>query len=266
MLNRDDYEEPRCLLCMEDGETEKTDTRRLARKLDEFYARDDTDGAERLLKSRLEESLQTNDANLEFFARNELIGVYRKTGRKDESLYHADKAMELAEKLGIADRGDGAYAFINAATAYKAFGYPEVAVMLFERIQPVCERDVAEAYALGSFYNNMALALCDVGRFDEAKERYEKALEVMSAEKGGETEKAITYLNLADLERAEKGEDCDVSALLEKARASLESENNAEDANYAFVCSKCAPVFAHYGMEKYAKELESRARRIYERA
>ena len=86
MLNKEDYEEPRCLLCMEDGDAEKTDTRRLARKLDEFYASDDMQGAERFLLGWLDESLQTNDANLEFFARNELIGVYRKTGRKDESL------------------------------------------------------------------------------------------------------------------------------------------------------------------------------------
>ncbi len=265
MLDRLDYEEPRCLLCMEGDEHEKTDPRRLAQKLDTFYARDDMEGAERFLNVWLEESVQTCDRRLEFFIRNELIGVYRKTGSKGASLDNADRAMALAEELGIDGRADGAYAFINAATAYKAFGYPDVAVMLFERVSPVCERDLAETYALGSFYNNMALALSDTGEYVKAAENYEKALAVMGTSPGSEPKQAITRLNLADLYSA-CGKADEAGAQLEKARALLDKEGVEQNANYAFVCSKCAPVFEHYGMTEYAKTLEERSRRIYERA
>jgi hypothetical protein len=36
------------------------------------------------------------------------------------------------------------------------------------------------------------------------------------------------------------------------------------DGYYAFVCEKCASVFAYYGDFLYAEELEERAKRIYE--
>ncbi|MBO7548809.1 MAG: hypothetical protein J6T77_02470, partial [Clostridia bacterium] len=76
---------------------------------------------------------------------------------------------------------------------------------------------------------------------------------------------AITHLNLADLYALEN-ENAKTGPELEKARALLENSAASSDANYAFVCSKCAPVFAHYGMAEYAKTLEERSRRIYERA
>lgn len=266
MINKEDYEEPRCLLCMEDDRSEKTDTRRLASKLDAFYARNDDAGAERFLLGWLAESGQTGDKALEFFVRNELIGLYRKSGRKDECLDNADKAISLAEELGISERGDGAYAFINAATAYKAFGYPEIAIMLFERILPACERDLAPGYALGSFYNNAALAYCDAKRYDDARAFYEKALATMESVPGYEAELAITYLNIADLVAAQRGAEEEINKLLQKAQSLLESGISDTDTNYAFVCSKCAPVFAHYGMNEYADALSERSRRIYERA
>lgn len=265
MLERSDYEEPRCLLCMESDGREDADIRRLAQKLDGFYARNDMEGAERFLELWLAESGQTGDKKLEFFVQNERIGVFRKTGRKEPALDSADRAVALAEELGIENRPDGARAFINAATAYHAFGYPEVAVMLFERVKPVCERDMADGYTLGSFYNNMALALADTGESAYAEELYCRALCVMENAPGGEPEQAITHLNLADLYALEN-ENAKISAQLETARSLLEKRASLNDANYAFVCSKCAPVFAHYGMAEYAKTLEERSRRIYERA
>ena len=266
MINKEDYEEPRCLLCMENDRSEKTDVRRLAQKLDDFYAHCDDAGAERFLFDRLDESGRIGDKALEFFVQNELIGLYRKSGRKDECLDRADKAMALAEELGIAGRGDGAYAFINAATAYKAFGYPEIAIMLFERILPVCERDMAPGYALGSFYNNAALAYCDAERFDDARAFYEKALSTMESVPDSAPERAITYLNIADLVSAQRGDDKETDALLQKAQTLLDSAVSENDTDYAFVCSKCAPVFAHYGKKEYADILSERSRRIYERA
>ena len=38
------------------------------------------------------------------------------------------------------------------------------------------------------------------------------------------------------------------------------------DGYYAFVCEKCASVFGYFGYFVYEKELEKRARDIYERS
>jgi hypothetical protein len=111
----------------------------------------------------------------------------------------------------------------------------------------------------------MALALADTGEFAYAEELYGRALCVMENAPGGEPEQAITHLNLADLYALENA-NAKIGAQLETARSLLEKCASSSDANYAFVCSKCAPVFAHYGMAEYAKTLEERSRRIYEGA
>ena len=139
---------------------------------------------------------------------------------------------------------------------------------LFERAKKVYETEL-DPYdtRLGGLYNNMALALVDLKRFDEADRLYRKAIEIMSNNDGGDLEVAITYLNIATAAEAEYGlldADEKISALLDKAKDIL--ENHAQkDGYYAFVCEKCASVFGYYGHFVYQNELSERARRIYER-
>jgi tetratricopeptide (TPR) repeat protein len=111
----------------------------------------------------------------------------------------------------------------------------------------------------------MALAFVDLCRFDEARELYMRAIEIMMAN-GGELEVAITYLNMASAAESELGlldADETIADLLNKARELLENATE-RDGYYAFVCEKCASVFDYYGQFLYAKELHDRARRIYE--
>jgi tetratricopeptide (TPR) repeat protein len=78
---------------------------------------------------------------------------------------------------------------------------------------------------LGGLYNNMALALVDLNRFREAHELYRKAVNVMEKNPDGESEVAVTYLNMASALEAEKGlldGDEEIRALLEKAMDCLE--------------------------------------------
>ena len=51
-----------------------------------------------------------------------------------------------------------------------------------------------------------------------------------------------------------------------KAEKLLYTESLPRDGYYAFVCEKCAPVFAYYGYFLTEQELHRRAGEIYERA
>ena len=240
---------------------------RILAKLDEHLHKNDYAAAERHLRYWLTEAKSTDDVPKELLVTNELMGLYRKLGKKDEALASVENALSLIERQGIGEQIGSATSYLNAATVYKAFGMAGRSLPLFERAQAIYETKLeTNDGRLGGLYNNMALTLVDLGRFAEANALYMRAIEVMQQVEGGDLEVAITYLNLASAAEAELGAlqaDERIGALLTQAEALLESHEN-RDGYYAFVCEKCASVFGYYGRFLYENELKERARRIYD--
>ncbi len=240
---------------------------RILSKLDEHLHKNDYPAAERHLCYWLSEAEANGDVRTELLVRNELMGLYRKLGREREAIGCAETALQKIDALGISHQVGAATTYLNAATVYKAFGMAERALPLFEHAKTVYERELEPSDTrLGGLYNNMALALVDLGRFADANELYRRAIEVMSQSKDGTPEVAITYLNMASACEAELGLEAAnerITDLLQRAEALLESHQK-RDGYYAFVCEKCASVFSYYGYFYYANELTERARRIYE--
>ncbi len=269
-LSREDYEEPRCALCMDKDAPAAIPQRRVREKLDEYMSRRDYAGAERHLNYWLAEAKQNGDLRGEFFVRGEMMGHYRKTGNKDQAILNANESLNLIEKLGFQDTLSAGTAYVNAATVYDAFDMPERAVALFEKARAVYEGNLGENDGrLGGLYNNMGLAYMALRRFGAAYESFLKALEVMGRVEHGALEQAITYLNLAnavELEHGlEKGEQ-KIEQYLDKAAVLLDDPTVPHDGYYAFVCEKCAPTFDYYGYFLTADDLNERAKAIYERA
>ena len=242
---------------------------RIISKLDEYLYKNDYASAERHLLYWLSEALNEQNASAEMLVRNELMGLYRKLGRKAEALENADTALKRIDTLGIGHQVGAATTYLNSATVYKAFGMAEKGMPLFEKARDIYEKELdGNDSRLGGLYNNMALSLVDMGRYEEANRLYRKAVLVMERLENGSLEVAITYLNMASALEAEYGlTDAEerIQEYVEKAQGLLE-ECEQRDGYYAFVCEKCASVFDYYGYFLYAAELKERARRIYENA
>ena len=240
---------------------------RILSRLDAFLHKNDYESAEKHLLYWIGEAEKYNDHRVELLARNELMGLYRKLSREAEALDCVKVTLSRIELLGISHQVGAATAFLNCATVYKAFGKAELAMPLFESARLIYERELDKNDSrMGGLYNNMALALVDLGRFDEANELYRAAIDVMKQNEGGELEVAITYLNMATALESEKGlldADEAINGYLSIAQNILDGYEN-RDGYYAFVCEKCASVFGYYGWFFYNKELEERARTIYE--
>jgi len=270
-MEPEDYIDPACPFCTEQYEktppVRSIPADRVIKKLDEHLSRSDYAAAERHLLYWLAEAEAGRDPRGEFLVRGELVGLYRKLGREKDSLGQSEKTMELVARLGMENGADGATAMINRATALKAFGHAKESLPLFEKARAVYESSPAlRPEMLGGLYNNYALALTDAGRFAEARALYEKALSVMEKAENGEPERAVTWLNLADLETAENGPEAAEEAVarcLGEAEALLDRPGIPRDGNYAFVCEKCAPTFAYYGWFMTARDLRRRAAEIY---
>lgn len=236
---------------------------RVLQKLDSLLAEKDFDAAEKHLKYWVADARASGDERALLTVINEQIGFYRKTGMEAEALDCAEKALALTECMQLSGTVTMGTTLINAATAYKAFDRAERALPLYEKAKEIYEAELkSDDRRLGGLYNNMALALLDLRRFDEAKALFENALSVMGKISGAEAEMAITYCNMADLSSAQGKNE--VSDYIKKAFELLDTETLPRDSYYAFVCEKCAPAFAYYGYPYCEKELLKRARLIYE--
>ena len=243
---------------------------RVLEKLDSYLDKKDFNSAERHLKYWIIEAEAGNDTGGKLSVLNELIGLYRKNGREAECFQAISDALALIETKDMEETVTSGTTLINAATGYKAFGKAEEAIPLYRRASIIYESNLEPNDSrLGGLYNNMALALTEMECYGEAEKLYHKAIDVMRHQENGELEIAITYLNLADLVTAkvgiEEGEE-EVEKNIIQAEKLLNTESIPRDGYYAFVCEKCAPVFGYYGYFLIERELNKRAREIYERA
>ncbi len=240
---------------------------RILSKLDEHLHKNDYVSAERHLVYWLNEATKAGDVRAELPICNELMGLYRKLGREDDAIGCAERALSVVDTNGIGAQVGAATTYLNVATVYKAFGRAADGIGLFERARKIYERELdTHDTRLAGLYNNMGLALVDLGRFREAEDCYNKAVAILQDSETGAPEIAITYLNMASAAEAEHGlEDAaeKIEELLNRAEHLLE-EYPTRDGYYAFVCEKCATVFDYYGHFFYANELKARAGRIYE--
>ena len=267
-LKPEDYLEPVCIFCKpEDGEAKPIDLRRCLTRLDEYLDRNDYDAARRHLDYWKTEALANRDLRGLLTVENERMGLFRKLGDEAAANEAVSSALELLSRTGLEGSATAGTTLLNAATVYKRFDRAAEALPLYEQAREIYERVLPpEDPRMGGLYNNMALALTDLGRFAEARALYEKALAVMEKQERGALELAVTELNLANLAEAERGlleaED-EIEARLDRAKSLLDDPALPRNGYYAFVCEKCAPTFGYYGRFADAEELKERAEEIY---
>lgn len=274
MLDKFDYAEPNCPLCngkdfyypKADAPVGHIPVGRIIDKVDGLFGRNDYVEAGRLLVYWRNEAIELRDKRGELAMESELIGYYRKQNDKENGLCSVRRALVLVDELKQNKLASGATILINCATAYKAFDMANEALPLYNEAERIYKNTLSENDPkFGGLYNNMALTLAELCRFDEAEDAYRKALDIMAKAQNGEAECAITYINLAHMYEA-CGKTEAISGCMDKAYGLLKSESLPHDGYYAFVLEKCAPSFGYFGNEDMYEEFMREAKEIYERA
>lgn len=275
MINGEDYKEPSCALC---GEKEfynpdknevkgRIPVMRIVEKVNAFFDKNDFCGAGNLLEYWEKEANELGDKNGELSIESELLGFYRKTGKKEKAENACNRAIELISELGLLGTVSAATVFLNIATVKKAFGEPETAVYYYENALTIYNDKLDKNDArFAGLYNNFALALVDLKRFKEAEKLYLSAIEIMKNTEKGQPDCAISYVNLAHLyldkgESKDKIEDC-----LFNAYNLLNDEKTAQNGYTAYVLEKCAPSFGFFGFNLIENEFNKKSKELYERA
>lgn len=273
MLDSFDYKEPNCKLCggkdfyypKENAPLGRIPVSRIIAKLDECYNKNDNTEAKRLLEYWQNEALSLKDFQGELSIINELLGQYRKLNDDKKGLWAVDRANQLIDLLDAKNNFSSATIYLNMATTLKAFNQPEKALAFFEKCFLIYSNNPEKSKPLLSgYYNNKALALCDLKRFDEAEEHFKLALTHLKGLDNELVDGAITFVNLAHLYYAQNKKS-EITDSLFSAYNLLNDEKVDKNGYYAFVLSKCAPSFRQFGYEKIALEFEQLSKEIYER-
>ena len=233
---------------------------RILDKYDRLMDSKEFEEAGRHLNYWVGEAETENDDRSAFTLLNELVGFYRMQGAKEETIKAIKKLLAKTDSMGLSDTVSGGTAYVNAATGYKSADMPEEALSLYRKALTVYERDLKpDDTRLCALYNNMAITLSSLKEYDEAYSYYNKALELLNNIPDSENEKAITYLNLADLSElrleAELAEEA-ILKYVQKAKELLDMSFNKKSSGFIFTAEKCIPDFKYHGYFLMASELE----------
>lgn len=234
---------------------------------DRYLDRRDYAGGGRFLSEQRDIARRAGDCPTELSVCNELIGHFRKNGERNACYEAIGRVLELIDLTDTENTLSAGTQYLNIATGYKHFGENEIAMDYYRKAEAVYDKTLPAVHELrAGLYNNMATALCDLGRFDEAERYYRNALKLVETLQKREDE-AITYVNLAHLEEAKGATEQEIAKLLERALHALDCVSEQQRGGYyAFVCEKCAPSFGYFGHFLAETELYKRAKEIYERA
>ncbi len=274
MINKDDYEEPRCLLktCElikdEDEPLQMIPITRIINKLDSYLNKNDYIEAKRLLLYWEQEAILLRDLKGHLTICNELIGLYRKIGNKEKVIIYINLSLSLLNKLELTDSISAGTTYLNIGTGYKFLNDNKQALIYYQKAEKIYLKVLdLNDYNFAGVYNNMGLAKMDLGLYDDGLNDFYKALKILDHNQE-KIDQAITYLNIANLYELKLGlldGAYFIDEYVNKALSILYDPDLLRDGYYAFVLEKCASALKYYGYFMDANELLERSHNIYER-
>lgn len=131
---------------------------------------------------------------------NELMGLFRVTGKYDECTACADEVLAISKELHIEGTVNFGTVLLNVATAYRVMGRYDEAEEYYNRVKQIFEKDLTEPdYRMATLYNNISLLYSETKRPRLAKEQLYLAMNVISELDNAQVEIAITHINLGNL-------------------------------------------------------------------
>ena len=240
-------------------------------RLDEAFAENDLSAADRILTYWEDEARRMGDAVGLLQLRSEQIGLYRRLRDEERAVPAVYEALGLIDCEGFEENAGIATVIINAATTLCEFGRAAEAYPLYDKAEKIYRSVLpSDDYRMAALFNNRAACEESLGRGEAAERNYREAIAVLRANGEHDAELAVSYVNLAQLHEVMYEQDDERYALiareLEEAWEILTGRELARDGNFAFVLSKCAPSFTHFGQAERGELLAAEAKKIYEGA
>ncbi len=271
-MDKADYEEPQCLLSMDDGGRLAAETPRetiplagVIAECDRLFAGENMAALGDHLRFWRKKAYECGDRKSELSLLSEMMGYYRMTGDPERGIPAVRDALSLLDELHCGNTVSGGTILLNAATALKAFGHTQESLTYYAAASRAYGRSLPPGDGrFAGLFNNMAAAYLDNGEIRHAEVFYEKALDILK-QCGNFPDRAVTYVNLAQLYHRLDPEDPRIEENLRLAMACFDADGAVRDNYYAHSCRKVAPAYGFLGFFMDEAELNRRADEIYAR-
>lgn len=229
-------------------------------ELDHMYATNPK-GVEAYLKSGLDEAGKCLDGPAMLTILNELMGYYRVMSKPEECEWCIEKAVRIAEKLGIQGTTDYATMLLNIGTAQRVMGQMDKAESNYEEAYAIFKEKLHEPdYRMATLYNNRSILYANTGRLKEAKEDLQMAMGLIQRLEQSDVEIAITHANIGNLCFALQELDEGLQHMQQAAEI-FECQEGKKDPHYASALSGLGEGYFRKGeldksIKTYEKALE----------
>ncbi len=236
------------------------DLNEFLQELDHMYATNPK-GVEAYLKSGLEEAGKCLDGPAMLTILNELMGYYRVMSKPEECEWCIEKAVRIAEQLGIQGTTDYATMLLNIGTAQRVMGQMDKAEANYEEAYAIFQERLHEPdYRMATLYNNRSILYANTGRLKEAKADLQRAMELIRKLEESEVEIAITHANIGNLCFALQELDEGLEHMQQAAEI-FERQEGKKDPHYASALSGLGEGYFRKGeldksIETYEKAIE----------
>ena len=232
-------------------------------RLDEYFGKEDFDGARALLYEGLEGYLAEGDALSALSIYNEIMGFERQYGSNDAAVAAAENALRLLEERELSVSRPAAMIVLNAATVYKNAGQETAARALYDRAETLFGKYYpAGAKEFAGLYNNRASVYLNPAEYPKAEYYYTRALQLLR--RAGETcDAAVTCFNLAGLYARWPGREGEALPHAQMGAQLMRIPEAQRDGYYYYTCRKCAAACRELGFAALAQEFTERADRYY---
>lgn len=170
-------------------------------KLDGLLAEQKREEAESYMLAQTQLALQEGDLSTVLTLLNELVGFYRSVGKHEQALGMAAQAVKLLEQIGMKGTVPYATTLLNMATAFRAAGKPNEALILYEQTKEIYEEQLDENdYRVAGLYNNWSGALEQSERYEDALACLNKAKAIIETFSDKQIDLATTLTNMAGVQ------------------------------------------------------------------
>lgn len=223
-------------------------------KLDSLFAENAIDQVEPFLLSCLNQAQEEQEFGTYISVGNELIGFYRSVSQFEKAFAISEDVLLLLEELQLEETEHFATTLLNAATAYRAAGRYEDALVDYTRALKIYEATLpANDYRFAGLYNNISLLLERLDENEKAAVFLERAISIVETQEDARMELATSKTNLAliyfKLKENEKAE-----ALLEEAVSIFQENGENTDAHYSAALAGMGEAYFHMGRLEKALE------------
>lgn len=208
-------------------------------QLDMLYSEQKIHEVKALLEGKIAELTANEEIYPTISLRNELLGVYRELGEREQGLSCCANLLDLFETHRLPQDENYGTTLLNVATAQRAFGNFQQSKEYYEKCLAIFKDKIpSNDYRYASLYNNMSLLFSEMDDIPKAISYIEQSLEILEQhdhmevqQATGNTSLAQMYLNLEDMATAEKHIDI-----------ALKLFENVEDYHYSATLATAASI------------------------